>query len=117
MIDSSPPKAIYHLGRMDIGISVSQAQDRPEFAIHPKLNRPIIYSADALRQVMNEHPAGLIVIETTHYGAWYFVPPDTANFIEANTKPIDLPVDLGIKAFQWDTTKESLSAPDTGRME
>ncbi len=101
VLSSSPPKAIYHLGRLDLGLSVSQAQERPDFAVHDKLNRPIIYSADALRQVMAEHPAGLIVIEAGHFGAGYFVPRETADFIEVNTQPIELPEVVGIKAFRW----------------
>lgn len=105
VLSSSPPKAIYHLGRLDLGLSVSQAQDRPEFAVHDKLNRPIIYSADAVRKVMAEHPTGLIVIETAHFGAGYFVPRATAEFIQANTQPIELPEGVGIKAFRWPLTK------------
>lgn len=101
VLSSSPPKAIYHLGRLDLGLSLSQAQDRPEFAVHGKLNRPIIYSADALRRVMGEHPEGLLVIETDHFGAGYFVPREAAEFIEANTLPIELPEGVGIKAFCW----------------
>ena len=117
IIDSCPPKAIYHFGRMDMGLSVSQAQDRPEFAIHPKLNRPVIYSAEAMKQVMDEHAKGLIIIETAHFGAWYFVPPDTAAFIQTHTTPIDLPADLGIKAFKWGTDVEPLSTPLPDQME
>lgn len=101
VLSSSPPKAIYHLGRLDLGLSVSQAQERPEFAVHDKLNRPIIYSADALSKVMAEHPEGLIVIETSHFGAGFFVPRATAQFIQANTQPIELPEGTGIKAFRW----------------
>lgn len=101
VLSSSPPKAIYHLGRLDMGLSVSQAQERPDFAVHGKLNRPIIYSADALRQVMAEHPTGLIVIESLHFGAGYFVPRETAEFILAHAQPIELPEGTGIKAYRW----------------
>ena len=110
VISSSPPKALYHLGRLDMSLSVSQAQERPEFAIHPKMGKPVITTAESLQQVMADHPAGLIVLESSHFGDPYFVPTQTALFIQAHTQPIDLPETLGVMAFQWGIN-QPLSGP------
>ncbi len=101
VLASAPPKAIYHLGRMDMGLSYSQAQYRPEFAIRANLNRPVIYSAQAMEQVMAEHPAGLIVVDAGHLGKKFFIPPETALYIETHTQPIDIPDSTRVKAFRW----------------
>lgn len=101
VVCSSQPKGIYHLGRLDLGLSVSQSQGRDEFAVHSKMGRPVITTAESLKRVMAEQPTGLIVIEINHLGSYNFVPPETAEFIQTNTQPIALPQSTGIKAYRW----------------
>lgn len=84
-----------------MGLSVSQLQGREEFAVHAKMGRPVITTAESLKRVMAEQPTGLIVIEEGHFSSYNFVPPETAMFIEANTLPIPLPESTGIKAYRW----------------
>ncbi len=111
VVSSAQPKAIYHMGRLDLGLSVSQSQGRPEFAPHPKMGRPVITTAESLRQVMAEHPAGLIVVETGHLGSRSYVPPEAAIYIQEHTQPIELPQAAGVTAFRWGPTEQGLSGP------
>ena len=109
VVCSSQPKGIYHLGRLDLGLSVSQSQGRDEFAVHPKMGRPVITTAESLKRVMTEQPTGLIVIEAGHFGSYNFVPPETARFIEENAQPIALPESTGIKAYRWGGSTKLIS--------
>ncbi len=101
VVSSAQPQTIYHLGRLDIGLSVSQSQGRDEFAVHSKMGRPVITTADSLKQVMAEHPTGLIVVIAGHLGSRSYVPPETAKYIREHTQPIELEYGTGIKAFRW----------------
>jgi 4-amino-4-deoxy-L-arabinose transferase-like glycosyltransferase len=113
VVSSSQPKALYHLGRLDLGLSVSQSQGRPEFAVHPKMGRPVITSADSLKRVMSEHPAGLIVIEAGHLGSRFYVPAETALYIQEHLQPIDLADTPGVKAFRWGPVGKTLSGAES----
>jgi len=112
VVSSAQPKALYHLGRLDLGLSVSQSQGRPEFDRHPKMGRPVITTADSLKRVMAEHPTGLIVVETGHLGSRAFIPPETATYIREHTQPIELPDNIGVSAFRWGPAERVLSDTD-----
>jgi 4-amino-4-deoxy-L-arabinose transferase-like glycosyltransferase len=101
VVSSAQPQSIYHLGRLDMGLSVSQSQGREEFAVHAKMGRPVITTAASLKQVMAEHPKGLIVVIAGHLGSRSYVPAETATYIREHTQPIELEDRTGIKAFRW----------------
>lgn len=113
VVCSAQPKALYHLGRLDLGLSVSQSQGRQEFAVHPTMGRPVITTADSLKQVMSEHPAGLIVMEAGHFGSRFYVPAETALYIKNHTQPIELADTPRIKAFRWGPIEQGLSSPQS----
>lgn len=109
VVSSVPAKAVYYLGRLDVGLSVSQAAGREEFARYGTIGRPVITTAESVQQLMREHPQGLIVIEAAQFGARWFVPTETALFIETHVQPIELPDATGIKAFRWGSGERVLS--------
>ncbi len=109
VVCSAAPKAIYYLGRIDIELNVSQAAGREEFTPHRLSGKPVITTAQSIQRLIHEHPQGLIVIEANNFGARWFVPTDTALFIEAHTQPIELPDATGIKAFRWGQAEPVLS--------
>jgi len=101
VVSSSPPKALYYLGWHDLGLSVSQAAGRDEFAVERIMGRPVITRSDSLKRVMKEHPSGLIVIESAHWRVPRFVPDEVSQFILDHAQPIDLPGNTGVMAFTW----------------
>ncbi len=109
VVCSAPPKAVYYLGRHDVALSVTQSAGRAEFEHDRITGRPVITTAESLRRVMDEHPRGLIVIDTYHFGARYFVPKETALYIQAHTQPIEIEEDVGLKAFTWGLERPLLS--------
>ncbi len=113
VVCSEPPKAVYYLGRLDVELSVSQAAGRDEFTDHRITGRPVITTAESVQRLIQEHPSGLIVIEADHFGARWFVPTETALYIQNHTQPIELPQATGVKAFRWGPVGQTLSDPET----
>jgi len=109
VVSSTPPKAVYYLDRIDVTLSVSQAAGREEFAIHRLTGRPVITTAESVQRLMEEHANGLIVVESAHFGARWYVPRETALYIESHTQPIELPPESGVRAFRWTTHAEPVS--------
>jgi len=109
VVCSAPPKAVYYLGRLDVGLSVSQAGGRDEFEHHRVMGRPVVTTRESVQRLMDEHPKGLIVVETKHFGARNFVPGETALFIQSHTQPIELQAATGVKAFAWGLEEPLLS--------
>jgi len=101
VVSSAPPQAVYYMGRLDVCLSVTQAAGRPEFEHDRIMGRPVITTPESVQRMMDEHPAGLIVVTASHFGTRVFVPRDTALYIEAHTQPIELPQGAGVKAFRW----------------
>lgn len=106
VICSAAGKALYYLGRNDVTLNVSQAGDREDFQKNPISNRPVVTTAESVQRLMREHPRGLIVIEADNFGARWFVPTETARYIEENTKRVELDEATGILAFRWGTQAE-----------
>lgn len=105
VVSSAAGKALYYLGRNDVTLNVSQAGGREEFEKNDISNRPVITSVESVQRVMREHPQGLFVIEADNFGARWFVPRETALYIEANTQRVDLDEATGILAFSWGGSK------------
>lgn len=102
VVSAAPPKARYYLGRLDVCLSVTQAQHRPDFEHDRIMGRPVITTPQSVQRLLDEHPSGLIVVDTVQFGSSVFVPRDTALFIETHTQPIELPLEWGVRAFRWD---------------
>lgn len=105
VVSSSAGKSLYYLGRNDVTLNVSQAGGREDFQKNPISNRPVITTAESVQRLMSEHPQGLIVIEADNFGARWFVPTETALYIEENTQRIELDENTGILAFRWGGSK------------
>lgn len=101
VMTSSPPRALYYLGRHDIAVSVTQAAGRDEFEHDRITGRPVVTTPESIQRVMDEHPSGLIVMDRYHFGARYYVPADTAEFIQTHTQPIEIDESTRIMAYTW----------------
>ena len=96
-------QTLYYLGRYDIALSRSRLAEfsRTQFDRDPRTGRPVIGSAEALAQVMDCFPRGLIVLPEHHWRDPAQVAPAVADLILRRADEADLPPSLRIRAFQW----------------
>lgn len=115
IITSANLKALYYLNRADVGLSATQLEleGNLEFATDWRINRPVITTPDSLRKLLSNHPTGLIVIESIHWRNPAYVNAQAADFIDANTQPIDLPKRSGLLAFRWNNTTPAPASADS----
>jgi hypothetical protein len=113
VVSSSGPKAVYFLGRHDIGLGVSQAGGREEFEPHRIMGGPVVTTPESIERLMKENPKGLIVTDAGHFGARWYIPRETAIYIETHTQPIELSETLRVKAFRWGPIEAVLSGTKT----
>jgi 4-amino-4-deoxy-L-arabinose transferase-like glycosyltransferase len=112
-------KVIYYLGDVDYVLyasylvaSVTDAgalDMKPEFTVWRKVGRPLVSEPESIEAIMRCHATGLIVAEEHVWGWRGGVPRPTADFIEQNAGSLDLPEELKILAFRWETAEPERS--------
>lgn len=105
-------KLIYYLGDLDYilyagnltGLSSESgsAEMKPEFTAWSKVGRPLMSRPESVEIIMTCYATGLLVAEEHVWGWRWGVPGETAEFIERNMQPVDLPDETGILAFRWE---------------
>ena len=105
-------KLVYYLGDLDyilyagnlVGLSsrTGPAEMNPEFTAWPKVGRPMLSRPESVEIIMTCYATGLLVAEEHVWGWRWGVPRETAEFIEGNMRPVDLPEGTGIVAFRWE---------------
>lgn len=105
-------KLVYYLGDLDyiiyagnlVGMSSGAEPVRmnPEFTAWPKVGRPLMSRPESVEIIMTCYATGLLVAEKHVWGWRWGVPRETAEFIEQNMRPVELPDDTGILAFRWE---------------
>ncbi len=113
-------KVIYYLGDVDyilaagylVSISSPGAEPEfhPEFSMWPKVGRPLVSTPESIALIVGCYRTGLLVSEEHVWGWRWAVPRATAEFIEQNLQPVELPSDTGILAFRWETSEVEDSA-------
>jgi hypothetical protein len=105
VIASADLKALYYLGRLDFDISADHLFDGtrflPDFTPQSATGTPVIRSTEAVRTIVDCFPSGLFTIERWHWRAPDGVPAGTADLIESLTRPVPVPANLEILAFEW----------------
>src|SRR5690606_28140258 len=79
----------------------SLEERRPEFTTWRKVGRPLVSQPQSIAALMACYPSGLFVAERHAWGWMGGVPRETAAFIEAAARPVDLPEAAGIVAYRW----------------
>lgn len=97
--------AQYYLGEFDYALSATALADVVSFGVadglDPRTGRPVIDSAAALINVLENNERGMVVI---HKPAWRNVSRvnnDTADFIAAQMTPVEVPDEWGLLVFRW----------------
>lgn len=98
-------KAIHYLGRLDYSLSPSNLslrtiEDR-EFARDPRTDRPVVTEPASIEKIIRCHRRGVIVVQSMSWNNDHSVPDATAEYIQANTTPMELPPKWGLKVFRW----------------
>jgi 4-amino-4-deoxy-L-arabinose transferase-like glycosyltransferase len=101
LVASSDLKALYYFGRLDVILSATQLARHPEFTVSDKVRRPMVASAEAMRQVLASRPNGIVLIERAHWRSPAGVPEPTADYLEAHTCPVVVPVPWKLVVFRW----------------
>ena len=123
VISSASYPTAYHLGRHDVGLSVTQVADGRRYReasggagdagdaaaplIDWRLGTPVIDTVAGLEAVLDEASNGLIVVESIHWGRDWAVTPEVAAFIEARCSRVSLPPDSGVHVFVWGSVPEA----------
>jgi 4-amino-4-deoxy-L-arabinose transferase-like glycosyltransferase len=112
-------KLVYYLGDVDYVLYASylvasMTSDgtldmRPEFTAWRKVGRPLVSEPESIEAIMRCYATGLIVAEEHVWGWRGGVPRETADFIEKNANSLDLPEELKILAFLWETPEPERS--------
>ncbi len=117
LVATSPQKATYYFGDLDVvllGRAVPRRGGRAiEPAIDPQFDRPEVASPEAVLAVMACRPRGLIVSESREWRRAVGVPSETAVVIEAHARRLAVPAGARIVAFEWGP-EDAPAAPPPG---
>jgi MFS family permease len=106
LVSSSTLKALYYIGRVDVGISVTElarTRGRTEFSVASKEAVPLIGRPESLDLLRACFPAGLVVVEETNWRHDWGVPDDVADWIETHLEPVRIDPASRVAAFRWST--------------
>ncbi len=113
------PKALFFLGRGDIGLSASELSEIPsgpgpiaEFTIDHRTGRPYVSAPESFEQLRAAHPSGLVVIDGHQWNQPCCVTPATSEWIASHLTEVTLPPDWLLRAYRWDSDGEG---PDADR--
>lgn len=106
VVDTEELGPLYFLGRHDILYSPSKfgelpADRRYEFGRDVRTGRPVIGSPAALERVLRCYPSGLFLAPESHLGLPHFLNPDVLLLLERHARPLPLPEDAHVLAWQW----------------
>jgi hypothetical protein len=104
VVASYPLKAIYFLGRVDLGVSVAavaRLEDQQEFSVATREGVGFVSTRESLALVRACIDRGLIIVDERQWRRPWAVTGETADFIEARTERLPVPASAGILAFQW----------------
>ncbi|MFI4860274.1 MAG: ArnT family glycosyltransferase [Phycisphaerales bacterium JB063] len=102
VVASADNKAMDALGRCDYSLSVSRTEGRDEFALDWRTGQPVISEGASIERVVAEHPAGLVVVEQSHWREGWAVPDAVADRIESLAQPVVVDPALRLVVFRWD---------------
>jgi len=103
LVTTSPVKSQYYFGRVDATLNRSQRPSDKEFAADPRTGKPVIWSRDAVKQLMGDHASGLIIADKSRWQHDWAVPDTTASFIQQHMTELELPEETGVMAYHWST--------------
>ena len=98
--------AIFYFGDYDFQVSrlaVTETATKQEFGIDPRTGRPAISTPESLRLILACYPSGLFVgneFQWRHTRSG--ISPETAEVLEAETRPISLPEQWEMRVFAWE---------------
>jgi 4-amino-4-deoxy-L-arabinose transferase-like glycosyltransferase len=104
ILASSMLKAIYYLGRVELGVSTGEAargRSDAEFSEAPREGVPVISRPESLALVQSCYGSGLVIADVRSWRRPWSVTQDAADYIEAAMQPVPLSGRWGIRAFRW----------------
>jgi hypothetical protein len=104
IVASSMLKALYFLGRLDVGLSLNEmlrGVDRSEFSVASMEGAPVISSAASVATLHGCVASGLVIADQRNWRTAWGVPPATADYIDATFERLPVPEALGVLAFRW----------------
>ena len=97
---------LYYLGRADIVVSKERLAEfaGTEFARDPRTGLPGVSRPDSLALILDCYPSGVLVTDTIKgWRAPTVIDDASAAVITSRMKPIELPAQSHLMAFQWQT--------------
>ncbi|MEM9414668.1 MAG: hypothetical protein AAGA29_04215 [Planctomycetota bacterium] len=107
VVASADNKAIDALGRCDYSLSLTRTEGRDEFAMDWRTGVPVISRGASFDRVVEQYPAGLVVVETPHWREGWAVSDEVADRIEALAQPVVVDPALRLMVFRWDRRASS----------
>jgi 4-amino-4-deoxy-L-arabinose transferase-like glycosyltransferase len=116
VLTSAMLKAIYYLGRVEMGLSATEVTrgNPDEFAPVHKEGVPVISLPESMALVRECVASGLVIADERSWRRAWGVTPEVADYIEANTERLALPPEYGVLAFRWSRTSAAQRAGDGG---
>jgi hypothetical protein len=104
VIASSMLKALYFLGRLDVGLSLNEmlrGSDHAEFSMATREGVPVISNPKSVATLHDCIASGLVIADQRNWRTPWGVPPATADYIEATFQRLPVPQQHGVLAFRW----------------
>jgi len=98
------PKTLYYFGRYDVAFSpviVADVLRGEEGGLDFRTGRPAIGTVESLRQLLDEHPHGVFVAESSEWRNRFRMTDEAADLLEQYARPVDLPGNARIVAYTW----------------
>lgn len=103
LVTADDLRAILYLGGFDVVLSrtrISDIESKQEFGRDFRTGRPVVYSASAMRALVQCYPKGVVVIPMEKWRVDHQVPDETADWIERSLVRVrDAPP--GFLIFRW----------------
>lgn len=105
--------ALRYLGGYDLLVSRSRIMEigGEPFTRDHRTGRPVIADAASLARVMDCLPEGLVLSEEARWRASPHLGEELADLLVRRARPLDLPADLGFRAWRWTTPEASVATP------
>jgi hypothetical protein len=97
-------KALYFLGRLDVGLSLNEmlrGSDDAEFSVATREGVPVISTPESVATLRDCVATGLVIADQRNWRTAWGVPPATADYIEATFERLPVPESFGVLAFRW----------------
>jgi hypothetical protein len=104
VVASSMLKALYFLGRLDVGLSLNEmlrGSDDAEFSVATREGVPVISTPESVATLRDCVATGLVIADQRNWRTAWGVPPATADYIEATFERLPVPESFGVLAFRW----------------